>query len=180
ALSLDKPFYEESWNRFNQYREDANEAINLMRNAGNGIVYLEDESFTIPESGYQLYGSPYTPRFYDWAFNGDRGSFLKEKWSKIPPTTHILMTHGPPSGILDLTASGESAGCVDLLQRIQEIKPLVHVFGHIHEGYGVLEKKWEAENNEDKNSTIFINASSVTRGYKPKNNAIVFDLPPLN
>ncbi|RIB13944.1 Metallo-dependent phosphatase-like protein [Gigaspora rosea] len=178
--TLDKPFYEESWNRFHHDKEDADEAINMVRNAGHGIVYLEDESFTIPENGYQIYGSPYTPRFYDWAFNGDRGSFFNEKWSKIPPTTHILMTHGPPSGILDLVASGENAGCVDLLQRIQEIKPLIHVFGHIHEGYGVLEKKWETKNNDDIKSTIFINASSVTRRYKPQNNPIVFDLPPLN
>ncbi|RIB02495.1 hypothetical protein C2G38_2255566 [Gigaspora rosea] len=96
-------------------------------------------------------------------------------WSKIPPTTHT-----PPSGILDLVACGENAGCVDLLQRIQEIKPLIHVFGHIHEGYGVLKKKWETENNDDIKSTNFINASSVTRRYKPQNNPIVFDLPPLN
>ncbi|CAG8600774.1 1378_t:CDS:2 [Cetraspora pellucida] len=178
--TLDKPFYEEYWSKFHHYKENSDDAIDMIRNAGHGIVYLEDESFTIPESGYQVYGSPYTPRFYDWAFNGDRGPFLKEKWSKIPPDTHILMTHGPPFGILDATVTKENVGCVDLLQRIQEIKPLIHVFGHIHEGYGVFEKKWETENNEDTKSTIFINASSVTRAYKPQNKAIVFDLPPLN
>ncbi|CAG8771227.1 13549_t:CDS:2, partial [Racocetra fulgida] len=72
-----KPFYEEYWSKFHRYKENSDDAINMIRNAGHGIVYLEDESFIIPESGYQVYGSPYTPRFYDWAFNGDRGPFLK-------------------------------------------------------------------------------------------------------
>jgi len=50
-----------------------------MKNAGHGIVYLEEESFTIPGKGIQIWGSPWTPEFYEWAFNGQRGQFLKGK-----------------------------------------------------------------------------------------------------
>ncbi|CAG8727539.1 8579_t:CDS:1, partial [Funneliformis mosseae] len=99
------------------------------------------------------------------------------KWEQIPPTTHILMTHGPPYGILDETFHGTNAGCNDLLERIEKIKPYVHVFGHIHEGYGVFEKTWKSV---DRKKTTFINASTTTIEYKPENAIVVFDIPPLN
>ncbi|CAI2194029.1 13245_t:CDS:2, partial [Funneliformis geosporum] len=172
-ITLDEPFYENNWYRFHHNKEDSKRAINLMKNSGHGIVYLIEETFTIPEKGIQIWGSPWTPEFYEWAFNGQRGLFLKEKWEQIPPITHILMTHGPPYGILDVTNhDGKNVGCKDLLERIQNIKPYVHIFGHIHEGYGVLEKTW---NSADGKKTIFINASTTTRKYRPENNTVVFD-----
>ena len=54
---------------------------------------------------------------------------------QIPSNTDILMTHGPPVAVGDYTRGGVHAGCVDLLDQIQNrIKPLYHCFGHIHEG----------------------------------------------
>ncbi|RIA91774.1 Metallo-dependent phosphatase-like protein [Glomus cerebriforme] len=181
-LTLDETFYEKNWNRFHYNKEDSNEAINIIKNAGHGIVYLYENSFTIPHKGIQIWGSPWTPEFYEWAFNGQRGQFLKEKWGQIPQTTHILMTHGPPNNILDKTYKGDNVGCKDLLERIEEIKPYVHVFGHIHEGYGILEKTWESTENQDQDrkKTIFINASTNTLNYSPENTAVIFDFPPLN
>ncbi|RGB44021.1 Metallo-dependent phosphatase-like protein [Rhizophagus diaphanus] len=177
-LTLDETFYEKNWNRFHYSKEDPKEAINIIKNAGNGVVYLNEESFTIPDKGIQIWGSPWTPEFCEWAFNGQRGQFLKEKWGQIPQTTHILMTHGPPYKILDKTHhTGENVGCVDLLERIKVIKPYVHIFGHIHEAYGVLEKTWEST-DQDRKKTIFINASTTTIKYEPENAAVVFDYPP--
>ncbi|CAB4406726.1 unnamed protein product [Rhizophagus irregularis] len=179
-LTLDETFYEKNWNRFHYNKEDPKEAINIIKNAGNGVVYLNEESFTIPDNGIQIWGSPWTPEFYEWAFNGQRGQFLKEKWGQIPQTTHILMTHGPPYNILDKTHhSGENVGCEDLLERIKVIKPYVHIFGHIHEAYGVLEKTWEST-DQDRKKTIFINASTTTIEYEPENAAVVFDYPPTH
>jgi Icc-related predicted phosphoesterase len=89
------------------------------------------------------------------------------------------MTHGPPYNILDKTRNGENVGCEDLLERIKAIKPYVHIFGHIHEAYGVLEKTWEVT-DQDRKKTIFINASTTTINYKPENAAVVFDFPPLH
>ena len=72
--------------------------------------------------------------------------------------TDILITHGPPYDIGDLTVCGVKAGCPDLRKIILEkIKPKYHIFGHIHEGRG----KYVVEN------TTFINASSLNYKYKP-------------
>jgi Icc-related predicted phosphoesterase len=86
----------------------------------------------------------------------------------IPAGVDILLTHGPPIGHGDVCKSGNRAGCVDLLKEIQlRIKPKFHVFGHIHEGYGITTD----------GQTTFINASTCSYNYRPTQPAIVFDLP---
>jgi Icc-related predicted phosphoesterase len=139
------------------------------------ITYLEDSSFTIetPEFGrpIKFYGSPWQPWFYDWAFNLPRlGTELQEKWNMIPEDTDVLITHGPPNGYGDLVNNWRQpnthVGCECLINRIGEINPLVNVFGHIHEGYGV-------EYGKD---TLFVNASICTAGYEPTNKPIIIDL----
>lgn len=62
-------------------------------------IYLEDSTYNL--KGYNIYGSPYTPTFFDWAFNLDIGKPLQAKWEQIPLDTDILITHGPPYNILD-------------------------------------------------------------------------------
>lgn len=57
-------------------------------------------------------------------------------WDSIPADTDILVTHGPPFGVLDRTIQNCNAGCHYLLQKVMEIKPKYHLFGHIHEAYG--------------------------------------------
>jgi predicted phosphohydrolase len=129
-----------------------------------GVVYLQDSAVEI--EGLKIYGSPWQPWFYDWAFNLPRGAALADKWRLIPADTDILVTHGPPFGILDATPSGENVGCEDLLRRVEEIKPLVHIFGHIHHGYGQTEKF----------GVKFVNASICDEDYSPANRPIVLDL----
>jgi len=102
--------------------------------------YLEDSATVY--NGVKFYGSPYQPEFGGWAFNLKRGSQLADRWSKIPDDTEVLITHGPPFGILDwLKTTGmdgigldtEYVGCEDLLRRVKELPKLkLHVFGHIH------------------------------------------------
>lgn len=128
-----------------------------------GIVYLEDSGVVL--AGRSFYGSPWQPRFFDWAFNLDRGPALASKWACIPPGTEILITHGPPHGILD-EVRGKHVGDEDLLRRVTEIGPRVHAFGHIHEGYGRFER----------GNTTFVNASICTARYEPLNAPIVVDL----
>ena len=133
----------------------------------NGITLLRDSGITI--DGIRFFGSPYQPEFCAWAFNLPRGQALKEKWDLIPDDTQVLITHGPPNGILDGVERWngkncefeiEHLGCVDLYNRIQELKDLkLSVFGHIHEGYGSLQM----------GNMTFVNASVCTEKYRPTN-----------
>lgn len=79
--------------------------------------------------GLKIWGSPVTPYFLGMAFNEREGPAIKKVWNKIPPDTDILITHGPPQGILD-----GGIGCVELFKRVQSIQPIYHCFGHAH-GY---------------------------------------------
>ncbi|XP_052806059.1 metallophosphoesterase MPPED2-like [Mya arenaria] len=130
-------------------------------------IYLQEESVIV--SGIKIYGAPWSPLYCSTAFQLDRGQPLAEKWDKIPDNVDILMTHCPPYGICDTYGEhpDQHAGCEELLNVLQtRISPKVHVFGHIHEGYGETKK----------GGVHFINASMCTRGYRPINPAIVFEL----
>ena len=130
------------------------------------IHYLQDSSVII--EGLKIYGSPWQPWFYNWAFNLPRhGSELLSKWEAIPEDTDILITHGPPHGILDKVIRGkEHVGCELLLERVKAVKPRVHVLGHIHEAYGM----------ETVDETIYINASMLDANYDYIHNPTVINL----
>lgn len=107
----------------------------------NKVTYLQDNIEVIGEdyqTAVKVYGSPWQPEFYNWAFNLPRmGSELGQKWSEIPQNTDILVTHGPSWGNLDtVIGQGVPLGCELLTERIKVIKPKIHVCGHIHTGYG--------------------------------------------
>jgi predicted phosphodiesterase len=70
--------------------ETDNQVARLLT-ARYGIIYLQDSSAEI--EGLQIYGSPWQPRFFNWAFNLNRGEELAEKWDLIPRETQILITH---------------------------------------------------------------------------------------
>ena len=128
-------------------------------------VYLENSDITI--DGVKIWGSPWSAWFHDWGFNVKRGQPSDDLWSTIPEDTDVLITHGPPIGHGDLCFSGNRAGCVDLLRHVNHrVKPICHIFGHIHEGYGVTRNQ----------HSTFINASTCTFRYRPTNPPIVFDV----
>jgi len=134
-------------------------AESIMTNAH----YLRDR--TVEVDGLKVYGSPWQPWFYDWAFNLSRGEKIRAKWDRIPVHTDILITHGPPAGFGGVVHAGEDVGCVDLADRIAVVQPRLHVFGHIHEGYGEYADE----------HTTYYNASICTSTYQPINPPWVFE-----
>ena len=128
------------------------------------IIYLQDSSIQIGD--LKIYGSPWQPRFYNWAFNLARGAEMAAKWELIPEAVDILITHGPPNGILDQTPAGDNAGCEELKKRISVLRPRLHIFGHIHLGYGSAEIE----------GTRFVNACICDEDYTPSNTPVVVDL----
>jgi len=124
----------------------------LLTNA----IYLENTGITI--DNITFWGSPYTPEFMNWAFMYPRGTSAQRYWNLIPDDLDVLITHGPPFGILDQTAPGEAhLGCEELLNAVVEKKPRVHLFGHIHGGAGTFEN----------GTTRFVNAAYLNERYKP-------------
>ncbi|MCC6553016.1 MAG: metallophosphatase domain-containing protein [Polyangiaceae bacterium] len=102
---------------------------------GEGVVYLEDSGATV--GGLRFWGSPWQPEFNDWAFNLPRGAPLAGRWAAIPPGIDVLITHGPPDGIGDASSTGGRSGCEALRARVREVRPRLHLFGHIHEDGGL-------------------------------------------
>lgn len=129
------------------------------------ITYLEDSMVEV--EGLKIWGAPWQPWFYDWAFNLGRGAEIKEKWDLIPDGTDVLITHGPPYGFGDKVPSGELVGCVDLRDTIERVKPKLHVCGHIHLGHGLYNTP---------EGVIVANASICDERYKGVNAPHVVDL----
>jgi Icc-related predicted phosphoesterase len=141
----------------------------------DNITYLQDSGCEI--DGIKFWGSPWQPAFNNWHFNLPRnGHELEEMWALIPDDTDVLITHGPPNGILDecpdwhprFGSNGKQvhAGCEKLAEALPRINPKAHIFGHIHEGAGVL----------DKDGCMHINASHLDRRYNPIHPPRVLDL----
>jgi Icc-related predicted phosphoesterase len=131
-----------------------------------GFTYLEDSAVEV--EGLLFYGSPWTIRYYEWAFMLERGAELAVKWRHIPDNTDVLITHSPPKGILDRNTRGESAGCGDLLKRVRKITPKLHVFGHMHPSNGI----------QTIGETVFVNAAIAGDGreYLQAGEPIVVDI----
>jgi len=125
---------------------------------------LIDQSIMV--KGIKFYGSPWQPEFFNWSFNLPRGERLKKVWDNIPSSTDILITHGPPAGILDKTYDGLSVGCKDLLERIDALKLKAHISGHIHFSYGSVKI----------GDTTFVNASLCDDRNILINEPIVIDI----
>ena len=134
------------------------------RNSISKFHFLICESVTV--EGFKIWGTPHQPEFFDWAWNLPRGPRLAKIWAQIPEDTDVVVTHGPPAGILDLTSHKNRMGCQDLLERLNIVHPKLHVFGHNHEGYGI----------QTVGKTTYVNASSCTAKYRPINPPIVLDL----
>jgi calcineurin-like phosphoesterase family protein len=134
-----------------------------------GICLLMDS--VIEVEGLRVFGSPWVPHLWNWAFF-DRGRDLFER---APTDIDILVTHGPPAGVRDAALRDpddpskgyESVGNIHLLRYTQRCPRLrLHVFGHVHEGYGIATRA----------RTTSVNAASCTRHYKPTQPAMVIDL----
>lgn len=146
--------------------------------SGN-VIYLHD-CYTVID-GKKFYGSPVQPWFHDWAFNVPRGPAIKEYWDRIPDDTDVLITHGPPLGLLDKVVSSlhylydeyEHLGCEELRYAVERIRPDHHIFGHIHGGYGYARLKYESPDNQ---YTALHNVAICNEAYNAVNPVTVLDI----
>jgi predicted phosphodiesterase len=158
-----------------------------------GIIYLENDSIElkfrkiyidmhgldiIGETSLKVWGSPYTPTFgVGWAFNKSRAK-IGEIWATIPKDTDIVVVHGPPKGVLDLSYNRENTlefcGCESLRKRMREIKPKLVCFGHIHNCEGITNFGIRKMDHD----TIYSNGTMVTDGNFGKyfNNGNVIEI----
>lgn len=137
----------------------------------HGFHYLNDSGCEY--KGINFWGSPYTPKFFEWAFMSPDED-LSEHWDKIPDDTDIVITHGPAYSILDKTVRRKNAidphvGSKTLYEALQRIRPKFHVCGHIHEGYGKEIVKWYPYKDE----TTFVNCAHLNEEYDPVNDPII-------
>lgn len=143
-----------------------------------GVDLLVNEEVMI--DGKKFYGSPVTPQFGNWAFMKPRGKYIAKVWRQIPNDVRVLITHGPPFGAGDLappywTVSPKHAGCLELLKRLQQIykgannRPFIHLFGHIHDGYGVT-------SSDEFGGSTFGNAAICDEHYRPVNAPLVMTI----
>lgn len=142
-----------------------------------GISYLQDEEISI--NGVKFYGTPWQPYWHGMAFNLKQDE-LRTAWRRIPYDTNVLITHCPPLTFLDevhhenwvnggVEFVRENVGCVELLKRVKELEALqLHVFGHIHVGYGQVDLRPDGP--------VFVNASLCAENHVLKNEPIVIDL----
>ena len=146
---------------FEKEPDIANEILNSL---GPEIIYLNDSGAEL--EGLKFWGSPVTPWFHNWAFNRLEHE-IEHHWNIIPEDTNVLITHGPPYLTLDSTRSGLRVGCPVLSERISQLKNLtIHVFGHIHEAAGIVEK----------DGVIYVNASTLDLYYEVKNSPIILTI----
>ena len=125
--------------------------------------FLPDNCFYLYNSGVTIDGIKFwgIPFFFSNDVNGDS----LEVMSQIPLDTDILITHRPPLGVLDNSAN-ITYGCPDLFDAVSNIRPQYHLFGHIHDAYGI----------EKSEHTTFVNASVVDENYRLANTPFVFDI----
>ncbi|MCC7510304.1 MAG: metallophosphatase domain-containing protein [Planctomycetes bacterium] len=146
------------------FESDPVTALQLLRSGCPGVHYLHDSGVEI--DGLRYWGSPWQPRFMNWAFNLERGEPMRQVWARVPDEIDILITHGPPHGILDRTRHGDRVGCEELLAALPRIQPRVHIFGHIHEGAGQLKA----------GGVHYVNASSLDATYSTMHPAMVLEV----
>ena len=98
-----------------------------------GITYLQDGRTRINFSNgryLSVFGSPWTPTPGPWVFQYPRN---EDVWTrKVPEDTDVLVTHMPPRFHLDVAGFGDD----NLLKELRRVRPKVHVFGHVHGGWG--------------------------------------------
>ncbi|XP_072519330.1 metallophosphoesterase MPPED2 [Salminus brasiliensis] len=170
-LTFDKDFMAElvkqDYYRFPSVSKLQPEDFDNVQSLLTNCVYLQDSEVMV--KGFRIYGTPWTPWFNGWGFNLPRGQSLLDKWNQIPEDIDILMTHGPPLGFRDWVPKElQRVGCVELLNTVQRrVRPKLHVYGGIHEGYGLMTDGY----------TTFINSSTCTVSFQPTNPPIIFDLP---
>jgi Icc-related predicted phosphoesterase len=172
-ITLDKDFYKREGHKHHNPPLDIDRSRAYFTE-NNDITYLEDSGANF--NGINIFGHPWICPIGPWAFTYKNPYHEKKMVRKIPENTDILVTHGPAKGIRDVypmkqfhkdpvtkemvkTYDFVEMGSEPLAQKIRDIKPKLHVFGHIHYCYG-----WE-----ERDGTLYVNASFMNRWSKPVN-----------
>jgi len=139
----------------------------------SGVSYLQDSAVEI--GGLKIYGTPWTRGLglaaSWWAFDMLSIPGGSDPYAAIPAEADIVLSHGPPHGVGDLTLRGKRVGSVELDERLRAIEPRLVVCGHIHEDYGVRHLYPGSE-------TIVANAALLDVNYRPvpEREPLIFDL----
>ena len=140
-------------------------------------IYLQNSGVEI--QGLKIWGSPWTPAFGAMRdgltfYHAANGIEMKRVWAGMPKGLDILVTHGPPYGILDKVSRGvecnfqpEYCGDGMLAAKVIQKKPKYHIFGHIHEQHGKFKSDY---------GTTFLNASVVDEKYNLVYKPMVFHI----
>jgi len=116
---------------------------------GNATVLI-NQAATV--AGLRIWGSPVTPSGPAFGIRSDEKR--ERLYCSIPADTEVLITHGPPFGILDCNPrSTLHQGDRVLLEAVKRVRPKIHVFGHIHGAYGIMQDE----------HTTFVNAGLLGR-----------------
>ena len=124
---------------FGAARNSKSQSIDALE--WGSIIYLEDTSVELRfDNGriMKVYGSPWSLQHGSWVFQF--ASHERFFTGKVPCDTDILVTHGPPQYYLD----GEGLGDDSLMQEVRKVKPILHVFGHVHAGHGVCRLSYDS------------------------------------
>ena len=97
-----------------------------LEGLSEGTFYLSDTHIEL--DGFTFFG---LPMFVPDIRTGDYDHQIQ----MIPSNIDVLITHQPPLGILD--GKNDCYGSMELLQRVYEIQPRYHLFGHAHDSRGV-------------------------------------------
>ena len=138
--------------------------------------------------GLKIWGSPWTLSFPGMnpkckAFTVDTEEELVAKWELIPDDIDILVTHSPPYNIFDgverynqgeIEHCGSKSLCKWVANHCNSLK--LHIFGHIHEGYGIYDIRKFQDQMKEPRTPVFVNASHVNERYRPVNKPIRIDL----
>lgn len=144
----------------------------MLAELAPSVIYLNDSGADV--CGLRLWGSPVQPRFFDWSWNRDRGPDIQRHWDLIPTDTEVLITHGPPMGILDDAGADyalrrERVGCANLrttiMERLKSLK--VHAFGHVHRPGGQVEMH---------DGVMYVNAAVLNERYNLTHDPVVVNL----
>lgn len=140
----------------------ARKRINYADMLLKDIIYLENESIEI--EGIKIWGSPITPTFGDWSFMKARDK-THEVWKEIPDDTDIVIVHGPPKGVRDLSYDRQNniefCGDLALVKRLAVIHPKLMLFGHIHNCKDIIN---QGVSTYSMTRTKFSNGSCVEDG----------------
>ena len=154
-ITLDPPFFRENEESWKWPAPQDTEACRRLLTESKPIIYLENDytEIRLKERGtcFTIFGSPCTPKqqLASWAFQY-KPDEAKEVWKKIPNEVDIVVTHTPPKGrcdgIVAAAASGQRdrirEGCPALLRRLEQVRQILNICGHIHNGRGVETIQW--------------------------------------